>query len=63
MVSGNNNGNKNGVAEVENGHEVKPHVDIANGHANANGNGAEAKKDNIVSNGNGFRYNEYDGKV
>ena len=49
-------GNENRVADVKNG------VNGTNGHANGNGNGAVAENEVPVSNGNGFRYNEYDGK-
>jgi hypothetical protein len=54
-VNGGTKGAKNGV-------ESNGHVHIANGHTN--GNGAESKTEEAaVSNGNGFRYNEYDGKA
>lgn len=52
-MKGDTNGAKNGV-------ESNDHVHNANG---PNGNGTEAKKEVVISIGNGFRYNEYDGKA
>jgi hypothetical protein len=55
------NGKFNGAAEVTNGVESNSHVEATNGHTN--GNGAEVKAEAPSSNGNGFRYNKYDGKA
>jgi len=54
--------NENRVTDVKNGYEAKTGVNGGtNGHANGNGN-TVAKNEVPVSNGNGFRNNEYDGK-
>ena len=61
-VNGGTNGAKNGVESNGHVHIANGHVHIANGHTN--GNGAESKTEEAaVSIGNGFRYNEYDGKA
>ncbi|PMD15047.1 TauD-domain-containing protein [Hyaloscypha hepaticicola] len=47
--------------EAKNGVESNDNVHNTNGHTN--GNGTEAKKEVAILNGNGFTYNEYDGKA
>lgn len=47
--------------EAKNGVESNYNVHNTNGHTN--GNGTEAKKEVAILNGNGFTYNEYDGKA
>jgi len=54
------NGNTNGTADVKAGVNAKT-GDASNGPEN--GNGVEAKAEVASLNGEGFRYNEYDGKA
>jgi len=54
------NSNTNGTAGVKNGVNAKT-GDASNGPAN--GNGVEVKPEVASRNGEGFRYNEYDGKA
>jgi hypothetical protein len=54
------NGNTNSTTGVKTGVEAKT-GDASNGPAN--GNGVEVKPEVASPNGDGFRYNEYDGKA
>jgi hypothetical protein len=54
------NGNTNGTADVKTGVNAKT-GDASNGPEN--GNGVEVKAEVASPNGEGFRYDEYDGKA